>query len=211
MDFLDAMGEDSPTSLRRAQRIAAPGSPAADYLTIRLGLARANGRTTAEPHELVRVGNGYDICVRASGTSNCLRVADFTGSARRVSGFTLEGAEIGDRQVVGDGTATNGEGIPVEAMLTGAFESVQSPYLVVVLTLQAPRDEPIRVRAAAYRSADGRQFPESRNFAGPLRLASGESGDYAFPVQAAQVGGELEVSLISLDGRTKGSVRVSLR
>lgn len=209
--FLNDLAADSPTALRRAQRITAPSSPASGYLAIRLGLASAQGRTEEVPHELVRLDNGHDLCVRTSGPPSCVRVADFTGTSRKIAGFTLEGAELGERMVLGDETAETGDEIPVEAELTGAFESVQAPYLLVVLTLKAPQTQPIRVRGGArYTTSDGRRLPPSKGFAGPRRLAAGQLGHYAFSVARAQLGGTLEVHVTGLDGRSQGSVLVRI-
>lgn len=160
--YMEAVAEGSAKSMDDASDFAAEGSVAEAYLIHQRGALIADqdagyGSQSLDS-SLDEMNDGFRLCESdLTGDEACYEYTDFELDGDRVSGFKIDGRDLGDRIVVGDGSA-----VPIgdvgSAKLLSAYQAA-SGYLFVVIEVSAGPNG-LRLSdlySSTYRSADGRQ------------------------------------------------------
>jgi hypothetical protein len=185
--FFEEFATNTPGSLALMfDHLALEGSPAWVYARVQHGFVVTNQRQGSAPldPQLLRVTDtGVELCqTYADGETECMLFENFQVTDGKLVTFTADGTEIDDRVSAND-TSTDGQ---VTAELVGAYHSVQSDKLLVVISLTNGSDASLFLDhpAAEYVTAEGQQVVVAESV-GPRDLRAG-AGDFVvleFPDQ----------------------------
>jgi len=195
--YFDAVANATVASYDQALKVAAPGSPAAGYVTYLRAAAQAvldSGQEleAANARAVVKDG-GFGFCNGSGSSRACFRYTDITGADGKVVDFSVNGKPVAGRVVVGSGTPVRLPAVEGSATFVVAFESSGSDNLFVAARLRAgPLD--LDTVSATYRAPGGTPV-ESARMSGPRRVKAGTDGSYVFAFPQARIGGTLTLSV----------------
>jgi len=160
--YMEAVAEGSARSMDDALDFAAEGSVAEAYLIHQRGALVADqdagyGSQTFDS-SLDEIDDGFELCeTLLAGDEACYEYTDFELDDDQVSGFKIDGRDLGDRIVVGDGAS-----VPIgdvgSAKLLSAYQAASGNLFVVIEVSSGPGGLRLSdLYSSTYRSADGRQ------------------------------------------------------
>jgi hypothetical protein len=195
--YFDAVANASLSSYDKALEVAAPGSPAAGFVTYLRAAAQAvvdSGQEleAADARAVVKDG-GFGFCNGSGASRTCFRYTDITGADGKVVDFSVNGKPVADRVAVGSGTPVRLAPVEGRAAFVVAFESSAGDNLFVAVRLQAGARDLDKV-SATYRPPKGAPSQSAR-MSGPPTVKAGDDGSYVFAFPHARIGGTLTLSV----------------
>lgn len=129
--YFAAVASYDPERLTAAAKIAEPGSVAETYVLYLRALADAHvdGGTALDGVGVQRRGEEYRACT-GKGDDSCVTWADIEGAGGKLTGFTVNDADIDDLLVTGDDETSDGPLADVSMLY--AYKSPQSGTLFVL-------------------------------------------------------------------------------
>jgi hypothetical protein len=191
--YFDAIANATVPSYEKALAVAAPGSPAAGFVTYLRAAAQAvldSGQEleAAGARAVVRDG-GFWFCSGSGTSRTCFRYTDITGADGKVVDFSVNGKPVADRVAVGSGTPVRLAPADARATFVVAFESSAGDNLFIAVRVTAG-GQGIDEVTATYRASQGAAVDSAR-MSGPAHLAAGQTGSYVFAFPKEHIGGTL--------------------
>jgi hypothetical protein len=195
--YFDAVANATIASYDKALAVAAPGSPAAGFVTYLKAAAEAvvdSGQEleAAGARAVVKDG-GFGFCNGSGASRTCFRYTDITGADGKVVDFSVNGKPVAHRVAVGTGTPVRLALAEGQATFVVAFESSAGDNLFVAVRVGAGNHDLGKV-SATYRPPRGTPV-ESARMSGPTTVRAGRSGSYVFGFPHARIGGTLTLSV----------------
>lgn len=208
--YFEAFATQKPSEMKKGQSFAAEGSIAEAYLTHQTALANSDldGGKQSSPAEVSRVDDGYQIC--QDDSDRCTVYADITANGAKLASFTVDGRELGNRLLIGDGEKRE-VGSVATVELISAYKA-QANDLFVVFWMKAQTDGVAIEHRTAYLSKNGRQR-QLGGWQGPTSLLENSTGTYTVLFPGASLGGTLHLELFAEDGGSlsTASIDISIR
>lgn len=196
VDYLEALASYSPTEAEQMLDLAEPGTFAHDYATHQVATIRAladSGLTTGLEGAVTVSASGDEIEV-CDPENECNDYGDFETDpdSDLLTDFTIDGNDLDDRLVLGDGAAVSQAGI--DYTLISAYVAATSGALFVALDVTNNTDFPFdpSVYSATYVGADGRQI-SAADGAGPTTLQPGATATVVGIFDGADLGGAVQL------------------
>jgi hypothetical protein len=195
--YFDAVANATVASYDKALEVAAPGSPAAGFVTYLRAAAQAvldSGQEleAADARAVVKDG-GFGFCNGSGSSRTCFRYTDITGADGKVVDFSVNGKPVARRVAVGPGTPVRLAALEGTATFVVAFESSAGDNLFVAVRVQAGTHDVDEV-SATYRAPKGLPTQSAR-MSGPPTLKAGDDGSYVFAFPHARIGGTLTLTV----------------
>lgn len=188
-DYFDAFASQEATAMRAAAKGAAEGSMAQDYLRHQANIAEANDANgyLYEP-ETVDYDDGV---VSVSSSEYTTEYAGIEFDGEKVASFTVDGKDISERLVVGDGKAIVSSDSLASFEVLSAYQSISDDLFVVVKYATEKRQMDFSYQAT-YRDPSGRQISDSDSTI-PRTIVpdSYQLGIVVFP--GAEIGGSMQL------------------
>jgi hypothetical protein len=195
--YFDAIANATIASYDQALAVAAPGSPAAGFVTYLKAAAQAvvdSGQEleAADARAVVSDG-GFGFCNGSGSSRACFRYTDITGADGKVVDFSVNGKPVADRVAVGRGTPVRLAAVDGTGTFVVAFESSKGDNLFVAVRLVAGNHDLGQV-SATYRPPKAAPVDSAR-MSGPATVTAGRDGSYVFAFPHARLGGTLTLSV----------------
>jgi hypothetical protein len=195
--YFDAIANATLASYDKAGEVAAPGSPAAGFMTYLMAAAQAvvdSGQelAAANARAVVKDG-GFEFCNGSGSSRACFRYTDITGADGKVVDFSVNDDPIADRVAVGSGTPVRLAAVDGTATFVVAFESSESDNLFLAIRLDAGNHDLDKV-SVTYRAPGGVPVQSAR-MSGPATVKAGSDGSFVFAFPQARIGGTLTLSV----------------
>lgn len=200
-DYFGAVASYDPARLEAAVEVAAPGSPAEDYLGYLRGFAASAvaGGQPVEAAEAAPVEGGFEACGGSGAADECVTWSDLVGEGGALADFSVDDVALDDSLIpLGDQEPISPDGL-FTVQPTYAYESPQSGSLFVLVEVTAT-DIPLEVqpqRAIYVEAASVLTGVESRS---PTTVEPGATQTVILPFPDAQD--------IALDGQVTFDVTV---
>lgn len=196
--YTDAIATDSdPDTVRGAQKLAAPGSPAFVYAGALANVDEAalDGGSPYPDEQTEAAGpSSVKTCQTPGDAKTCVVFADFkVDPAGKIVDLTVNGKRISDRLTAGNGSKVSSNG--VSATFLTAYKSIQSNSLFVTLKIQTgPQAVTANLYSATYRGPDGKQR-QATNASGAVQIDANSNTIVAMGFASVAPGGT-----VTLDG-----------
>lgn len=157
--FFTALGSDESTQLRRALKLAAPGSAArayTEYLYYR-ALSEEQGGNNRLPQSVTQVAGGWTACPPKKEQGACITFSDIQAKGNLIASYTTNGKDLGTRMVAG-GQESFAVGTVAEARFVTAYRSVQSNYTFIVVQVRNGGAKAFVSDSTAYQTPNGTQI-----------------------------------------------------
>ncbi len=207
--YFEKLATGDPKIAAEAAELAAPDSNAFAYATY-LGASIQAGRDGGFPSEkstVKKIDDGFSMCPAVVTAENpCSEFTDIQHVDGRIADFNAGGEPLSGRISLG-----NGESQPLgdlgNATLVASYKSIAGA-VVVVFDVTSESDG--LSFSASYIAPDGRQS-QTTMMGGPIQLAIGAFGTYAFFFEGAEYGGSVSLKPYSSSSFDTPSVTFATR
>lgn len=194
-EYFDAFAAQETEPMRDVAKNAAEGSMAHDYLVHQANVFdsnEANGYPSTP--QTVEYKNGF---VEIYEDDYSTKYADIKFDGEKIASFTIDGIDVSERLVVGDGESVESSDMLVNFEVLSAYKSISDDLFVVVK--YSTNDRPMDFGyQATYRDPSGRQIDDSDSINPSSIVAdSYQLGIVIFP--GAEIGGAMQLNYGSGD------------
>src|SRR5699024_1495151 len=194
-EYFDAFASQEAEPMRAAAEDAAEGSMAQDYLVHQANIAEAydaNGYSGE-----AQTADYDNHVVNVSSPDYTTKYADIKFDGEKVASFTIDGKDVSERLVVGDGEAVESSDGLVSFEVLSAYKSISDDLFVAVKYATDDRSMDFGYQAS-YRDPSGRQINDSDSVTPSTIVAdSYQLGIVIFP--GAEIGGTMQLNYGSGD------------
>ncbi|MBR8743728.1 hypothetical protein [Nocardiopsis sp. MG754419] len=181
---------DDPDAMREGLSLTVEDSTAHTFLRhhAQVAAAYAGAGDPLDPASLEPTEDGFRTC--AATTGDCVDLTDFTADDGLLTGFRVDGEDLGERLVAGHGVTASSEG--VDAHLLTAYQDVTDDTLVITAEFTTVDDVDLDLPGAVYSSPDGARARVAEAV-GAYRLRAGTATEAALFLPLTPVGGKLTI------------------
>lgn len=193
--YFEAFSSGDPKDAAEAVQLAEPGSNAAAYAIYLQSTQQAlrDFGFSQEKQKVEAIDGGFSLCPEfVTEEAPCSEYTKIQHVGDRIADFDAGGEPLSGRLTLGNGVAEP-LGEIGEAEMIAAYRSISG---TVVVTFDITSKSDGLFVYANYLAPDGRQS-ESTAMNGPLDLASGAFGTYAFYFDGAEFGGTVSLEAFS--------------
>lgn len=194
-EYFDAFASQEVERMRAAAENVPEGSMAQDYLVHQANVVESND-ANGYPSDVQTAEYDKDV-VNVVSADYTTEYADIKFDGEKIASFTIDGKEMSERLVVGDGEEVESSDKLVSFEVLSAYKSISDDLFVVVK--YATDDRPMDFGyQASYRDPSGRQINDSDSINPSTIVAdSYQLGIVIFP--GAEIGGTMQLNYGSND------------